>query len=53
MGCNVHNGGPLIMITRNALNLMELKISIELTNGGFGGEEGGGIMVKTLILLEL
>jgi len=32
---------------------MDLKISIELTNGGFGGGEGGGIMVKTLILLEL
>jgi len=46
MGCNVHNGGPLIMITRNALNLMELKISIELKNGGFGGEEGVGLWLK-------
>jgi hypothetical protein len=44
MGCNVHNGGQIIMIMRNALNLTNLKISIELTNGGFGGEDarGGG-----------
>jgi hypothetical protein len=25
---------------------MELKISIELTNGGFGGEEGVGLWLK-------
>ncbi len=36
-----------------SLNLTDLKISIELTNGGFGGEEGGGIMVRTLILVKL
>jgi hypothetical protein len=46
MGCNVHNGGPLIMITRNALNLMDLKISIELTNGGLGGGGGVGLWLK-------
>jgi hypothetical protein len=43
MGCNVHNGGQLIMIMRNALNLTDLKFSIELTNEGLGG---GGLWLK-------